>query len=461
MTSPKVKLVVLDGYGIIFSRGYPDTVKLLNKKFRIPENQLYEIIYKKYFNSAAERKISQKQAWQKSVEELKSEFEMHLAGWIQNTVEMENQLFTKHLLNYLNEKIQAKKVKLSVGDVFSLLTSPTEESYAQKEYRGLLSIAQKVKVNKKVAELFLNNEDRIIEEKIAEYPEIDKLLNQHVIDFGWLSYQYAGPGWKKDYFISILASILRQGIDIKKVIVEENNKSEKIKSDQAKKIKELSIDQKFQQLFEIAQGIVFSKGFRKDSMFYGYYCQEFISREIARRLYLSIDQVRNIYYWELEDILLNKKKVADKLTARLNYHICLIGQKKKNVISGQTAKNFMASLEIKQEQIAGDIKELLGDCASPGKVRGIARIVNTQADMELFETGNILISISTSPDLMPAIRKSAGIITDIGGMTCHASIVSRELGKPCVVGTKIATKVIKNGDLLELNATHGKITLIK
>ena len=81
--------------------------------------------------------------------------------------------------------------------------------------------------------------------------------------------------------------------------------------------------------------------------------------------------------------------------------------------------------------------------------------------MELFETGNILISISTSPDLMPAIRKSAGIITDIGGMTCHASIVSRELGKPCVVGTKIATKVIKNGDLLELNATHGKITLIK
>lgn len=66
----KIKLVVLDGYGIIFSRGYPDTFKALSKKFKIPESKLREVIYKKYFSMAAEKIITQKQAWQLPVEEL-------------------------------------------------------------------------------------------------------------------------------------------------------------------------------------------------------------------------------------------------------------------------------------------------------------------------------------------------------------------------------------------------------
>ena len=66
----KIKLVVLDGYGIIFSRGYPDTIKALARKFSIPGKKLHEVIYKKYFNLAAERKITQKQAWQMPIKEL-------------------------------------------------------------------------------------------------------------------------------------------------------------------------------------------------------------------------------------------------------------------------------------------------------------------------------------------------------------------------------------------------------
>ena len=70
MKQDKIKLVVLDGYGVVFSRGYPDTVKALAKRVKLPEKILQEVIYNKYFNLAAERKITQKQAWRLTVKEL-------------------------------------------------------------------------------------------------------------------------------------------------------------------------------------------------------------------------------------------------------------------------------------------------------------------------------------------------------------------------------------------------------
>ena len=66
----------------------------------------------------------------------------------------------------------------------------------------------------------------------------------------------------------------------------------------------------------------------------------------------------------------------------------------------------------------------------------------------------------TRPELVPAMKKAAAIVTDEGGLTSHAAIVSRELGIPCVVGTKISTKIFKDGDLVEVNANHGSVRKI-
>ncbi|MFZ2978091.1 MAG: HAD-IA family hydrolase, partial [Candidatus Magasanikiibacteriota bacterium] len=77
-----------------------------------------------------------------------------------------------------------------------------------------------------------------------------------------------------------------------------------------------------------------------------------------------------------------------------------------------------------------------------------------------MEDNNVLVSYATSPDIMPAIKKAVAIVTDLGGIICHAAIVSRELHIPCVVGTKIATKVLQDGDIVEVDATHGIIRII-
>jgi pyruvate,water dikinase len=103
-------------------------------------------------------------------------------------------------------------------------------------------------------------------------------------------------------------------------------------------------------------------------------------------------------------------------------------------------------------------KKITGTCACPGRARGVISIVNTPEDIKHMKTGNILVSFSTAPNLMPAIRLATAIITDEGGLTSHAAIISRELRIPCIIGTKIATKVLQDGDLVEVDATRGVVT---
>ena len=81
--------------------------------------------------------------------------------------------------------------------------------------------------------------------------------------------------------------------------------------------------------------------------------------------------------------------------------------------------------------------------------------------MNKMNKGDILVSIATDPDIVPAMKKAAAIVTEQGGVTSHAAIVSRELRIPCVIGTKIATKVLKDNDLVEVDATKGIIKILK
>ncbi len=105
--------------------------------------------------------------------------------------------------------------------------------------------------------------------------------------------------------------------------------------------------------------------------------------------------------------------------------------------------------------------EIVGRIAFAGIVTGHARLVLTN-DFEdkLFNKGDILVAVSTNPKLTQLIAKSGGIITDEGGMMCHAAIIARELQKPCIVGTTIATSMITDGDLIELDATKGTIKIL-
>jgi len=102
---------------------------------------------------------------------------------------------------------------------------------------------------------------------------------------------------------------------------------------------------------------------------------------------------------------------------------------------------------------------LKGEMAFPGEAKGRVCKVFSKEDFEKFEEGDILVTPMTTPKFMKVIKKCSGIITDEGGITCHASIISREWKKPCIVGCKNATKILENGEIIRI--IEGKIERIK
>jgi pyruvate,water dikinase len=112
--------------------------------------------------------------------------------------------------------------------------------------------------------------------------------------------------------------------------------------------------------------------------------------------------------------------------------------------------------EIKTEAVEGT-PILEGYGASPGVAVGVVKIIHDVNEIWKIEKGDVLVTKMTNPDFVVAMEKSAAIITDEGGVTSHAAIVSRELGTPCIVATKTATQTLKEGMKITVDATHGKV----
>jgi phosphoenolpyruvate synthase/pyruvate phosphate dikinase len=110
-------------------------------------------------------------------------------------------------------------------------------------------------------------------------------------------------------------------------------------------------------------------------------------------------------------------------------------------------------------QINEDIQQIKGQVAFRGLVKGRVRVLFSQQDADRLEEGEILVASMTTPELLSAMRKARAFITDEGGITCHAAIIAREFKTPCVIGTKVATKALKDGDLVEVDANTGIIKI--
>ena len=95
--------------------------------------------------------------------------------------------------------------------------------------------------------------------------------------------------------------------------------------------------------------------------------------------------------------------------------------------------------------------------ASHGVISGKVQIIHNMDELDKISEGEILVTRMTDPDFVPAMKRAAAIVTDEGGMTSHAAIVSREMGIPCIVGTEEATKKLKDGDIITVDATRGNV----
>ena len=105
--------------------------------------------------------------------------------------------------------------------------------------------------------------------------------------------------------------------------------------------------------------------------------------------------------------------------------------------------------------------KIVGMSAYKGVVKGKAQIIYHQGEFAKFKPGNILVTPMTHPEFLPIMKTAKAIVTDEGGITCHAAIVSRELKITCIIGTRVATKVLKDGDMVEVDANNGIVRKLK
>lgn len=398
-------------------------------------------------------------------EYIKKYKEMYMWGWVPNALEGWSNLFSKMLENYLYRRLRKLGKENLMGEYFSVLLAPHERSIRQKAEEELLVIADKIKIviPRPQAEESLTNVSSHPREIPRRPDKIGTARNDIKIyqqKYAWLEFNYEGKALTFDYFLQELNKILKSGQDPKIMLQKIKTQQNEIIEKQEKYAKEIGLDRDkiMNKFFETGRTMQFLKDYRKNILYKSYYFLDFLIRELGRRLNLTPTQVRHILPHEMEAVLLKKKFDANELNERIKYSVLIYRKGKITVLIGNKAKKYIKE-HIEEEKILVK-KEIRGQCAYSGKAKGKVRLIFTVEDMVKMKEGDILVSPKTDPSLMFAMKKANAIITEQGGITCHAAIVARELKKPCLVGVEAATKILRDGDSILLDANAGIITKI-
>lgn len=134
---------------------------------------------------------------------------------------------------------------------------------------------------------------------------------------------------------------------------------------------------------------------------------------------------------------------------------------KRMILNWKDSKNLENFIEKRNKKYLGKIKEIKGISAQEGRCIGKVQLIKNFSKLKNIKEGAILVTYQVRPQFNKFVKKAGAIITDEGGILCHASMLSREFKIPCIVGTKIATEVLKTGDRVEINGSKGIIKIIR
>lgn len=214
------------------------------------------------------------------------------------------------------------------------------------------------------------------------------------------------------------------------------------------------------QYSRLAQEFAYLRTWRTDCIYGAGFRARDLFREVARRAGYNPDDARYCSIVELlamarrpnavvlEKILQDRRRAFTTLWTRSSY----------TIFPGKRWTDRIRKAVLRDP---GRTKVIHGQSAYPGIAAGPARVVLTNDDLQRVRSGDILVATMTFPSYVAAMERASAFVTDEGGILCHAAIISREMKKPCVIGTKIATKVLNDGDLVEVDGEKGIVRKIK
>ncbi len=348
--------------------------------------------------------------------------------------------------NYLKDELNKHLFNIGINDpvktieYFVLLTTPTKENFSQRERLDFLKLMEIMK---------------------SDFSESDKqlALKNHYKKWCWTPYGYIGPAYDINHYISEVennASIE----DIKDLIRNEKERNKNIEAIQEQLISEINLPENLQHYFAIARDIIHLKDYRKYCIWHGHYVLDKITKEVSKRLLISHKQANYFTTEEAESALLNGVYDEDELNERRKFSVMWANENQQKIYYGDEAQKIIDNLDILEDDVLSNEGLFKGTCAYPGKLKGNVKIVNSLSDIKKVEVGDIMVSLTTYPAFLSAMKKAAAIVTEDGGITCHAAIVAREFKIPCIVGIKKLTKLLNDGDVVEVDATSGIVRKI-
>lgn len=239
---------------------------------------------------------------------------------------------------------------------------------------------------------------------------------------------------------------IKQYVESFKINNNSNNSNEQDKNQDKYKIKNKDIITTYQKFLYI-------KDKRDEYRREAFYLGQKLVKQLSERLEITSQELG---YVLPEDLRLSKQEIHNLIEKRKQGFII---EMKGETITAKQGKELLDILIEKTETKA--ITEITGIVGNKGYCKGKVHVIKNREELQRFEQGSILVAITTNPEYIVAMQKACAFVTDEGGITSHAAIISRELGIPCIIGTKHATKILKTGDMIEVDANKGRITLLK
>ncbi len=319
---------------------------------------------------------------------------------------------------------------------FEVLTAPSSLSFLQLEELALLKAAREIQKNPAFR---------------------GEIIRRHAENYFWIQNNYVADHvlgvsfFEKRFEDALVSGSLNERIQkIESFPLESKKKKENVMND-------LCLPPELRILLKITDDFTYWQDERKKGTFWATHYFSLLLSEFARRTSYSLDELK--YCMPPEMGLVLKEKISkEELQRRFEYCMVLWTTKGYEVITD--IKRIVELDRIGTGKLSKP-GELRGFTACLGTATGTVRIVESAEELNKVQDGDILVAVMTRPDYLPAMKRAAAFITDEGGITCHAAIVARELQKPCIIGTKVATKTLKDGDVVSVRANHGVVQLLR
>ncbi len=342
-------------------------------------------------------------------------------GWTVEPIALQGEQLIREIIKGQNQKI------------ISILTSTTRKSFSRRSEEDLLRIAKKKK----------NGQD------------VSKDIEEYAGKYYWLHNSYFKTQiLGQDFFKKDLELTLKERPDPKQYLEEMGNLAKRQKNEKEEMIKELTLEE-HRKLIELIDLFGWFQDYRKEYMMQACHYLDVLLAGFGKRAGISAWDMKYTLPKDLP-LILDEKFDKNDIDARKKN--CIIVWKEFSddyeFLTGEEAVAKEKEI-FPAEEKTNEILEIRGMTACQGLVRGEAFVSMSAEEAKNILPGQILVTSMTSPDFVISMKKAAAIVTNEGGITCHAAIVSREFGVPCIVGTRIATKVLKTGDYIEVDGNHG------